>query len=200
MPRAFTLAFDYLCPFARNANEHVLDALAGGADLEVTFLPFSLAQAHVTEGQPAVWEQPEPAPGVLALQVAVDVRDHQPERFLAVHRALFAARHDEGGDLKDRALLRSVVEDAGACAAEVFARIDTGEPLQRLQVEHELAAERYGVWGVPTFATERRAVFVRMLDRPSGDTALAAERIHQVLDLVDGHPDLHEFKQVDLPV
>ena len=29
---AFEITYDYRCPFARNAHEHVLDALEAGAD------------------------------------------------------------------------------------------------------------------------------------------------------------------------
>src|SRR5215813_9086562 len=94
--RAFEITYDYRCPFARNAHEHVLDALEAGADWEVTFVPFSLGQVHVAEGQPDVWDDPEADTGLLALQAGTVVRDKFPDRFLAVHRALFALRHDEG--------------------------------------------------------------------------------------------------------
>ena len=49
---SFTINFDYRCPFARNANEHVIAALAGGADYEVSFKAFSLSQVHVADGSP----------------------------------------------------------------------------------------------------------------------------------------------------
>jgi hypothetical protein len=51
VPLAFAVTWDYRCPFARNAHEHVLDGLAAGAEWDVTFLPFSLGQVHVV-GQP----------------------------------------------------------------------------------------------------------------------------------------------------
>ena len=54
----FIVTYDYLCPFARNANEAVLSALAGGKEWEVSFRPFSLNQVHVHEGDPAVWDRP----------------------------------------------------------------------------------------------------------------------------------------------
>jgi hypothetical protein len=53
---------------------------------------------------------------------------------------------------------------------------------------------------VPTFLAGDRAVFVRLLDRPEGDGELGRRRIEHVVDLVEGEPMLHEFKQVDLPV
>ena len=75
MPLTFAVTWDYRCPFARNAHEHVLDALADGADWDVTFLPFSLGQVHVEEGQPDVWDNPDADSGLLALQMGVAVRD-----------------------------------------------------------------------------------------------------------------------------
>lgn len=200
--RRFAITFDYLCPFARNANEHVVAGLRAGADWDVRFLPYSLAQGHVEEGQPDVWERSDPhgASGLLALQVGISVRDHYPDRFLDVHDALFAARHDHGGDIKDRTVLTDVLARHGLPAAEVFDTIDDGGPLGQLQKEHEQAVDDHAVWGVPTFVTDRRAVFVRLLDRPAGDAEVATRRIEQVVDLVDGSLDLHEFKQADLPI
>lgn len=202
MTRSFGLTFDYLCPFARNANEHVVEALRAGADWDVTFVPYSLAQGHVEEGATDVWDldDPDGASGILALQVGIAVRDRAPERFLDVHEALFAARHDEGADIKDRDVLRRTLERVGVDADEVFGWLADGEVRKQLQAEHEAGVRDHQVWGVPTFITDARAVFVRLMDRPEGDAPLATRRIEQVVDLVDGAVELHEFKQVDLPV
>ncbi len=48
--RSFAVTWDYRCPFARNAAEHVLDGLGAGADWDVRWVPFSLGQVHVAEG------------------------------------------------------------------------------------------------------------------------------------------------------
>lgn len=197
----FAITFDYLCPFARNANEHVVAALNGGAEFEVSFVPFSLAQGHVEEGQTPVWEREDPwgVSGVLALATGIVVRDEHPDAFLAVHEGLFAARHDAGEDIKDRAILARVLTDAGLDAEAVLSRVEEERTLKQLRDEHEAAAARE-VWGVPTFMTDRRAVFVRVLDRPAGDATLATRRIERIVELVDDEIDLHEFKQVDLPM
>lgn len=202
MTRRFSITFDYLCPFARNANEHVVAGLRGGAGWDVGFVPYSLAQGHVEEGQPAVWELADPhaTAGILALQIGLAVRDRDPDRFPDVHEALFAARHDRGEDLRDREVVSAVLERVGLAPAELFSAVDEGGLLGQLQKEHQRAVREHDVWGVPTFITDRRAVFVRLLDRPDGDSALAATRIEQVVDLVDGPLALHEFKQTDLPI
>ena len=59
--KPFAVTWDYRCPFARNAHEHLIDALADGAGWDVTFLPFSLTQTHVPEGGVAVWDDPTKA-------------------------------------------------------------------------------------------------------------------------------------------
>jgi len=43
---SFAVTWDYLCPFARNAHEHLVAGLEGGAPWDVTFSPFSLIQAQ----------------------------------------------------------------------------------------------------------------------------------------------------------
>ena len=50
MPLSFGVTFDYRCPFARNAHEHLVQGLKDGADWDVQFLPFSLSQNKVDEG------------------------------------------------------------------------------------------------------------------------------------------------------
>ena len=198
----FGITFDYLCPFARNANEHVVEGLRGGADWDVTFLPYSLAQGHVADGEDNVWDRDDPnaASGILALQVGLAVRDHFPEQFLDTHVALFAARHDEGRDINDRSVLTDALAGVGLDADEVFAIVDDGEALETLRKEHQHGVDSYEVWGVPTFLAGDRGVFVRLLERPEGDADLARRTVERVVDLVGGWPALHEFKQTDLPV
>jgi hypothetical protein len=200
--RRFRLAFDYLCPFARNANEHVTAGLRAGADWDVHFVPYSLAQGHVSDGEIDIWhrERPLDASGVLALAAGDAVRDTAPERFLDVHDALFAARHDHGRDLKDREVVADALAVAGVDPAPIFAEIDDNGTLATVRSEHEALVASHEVWGVPTFLTDARAVFVRLLERPHDDPAVTRARIEHVLDLVDGHSVLHEFKQTDLPV
>jgi hypothetical protein len=54
------------------------------------------------------------------------------------------------------------------------------------------------VFGVPTFVTDRRAVFVRLMDRPSGPAA-ARSTLERVLAMVEDWPDLNEFKATAIP-
>jgi len=193
---SFAVTWDYRCPFARNAHEHILTGLADGAGWDVRFLPFSLGQAHVEEGGVSVWDDPSQDTGILALQAGVVVRDEFPERFPAVHRGLFAARHDEGLHLEDRAVVEKVLTAAGVPSEEVFARIDSGEALERVRREHEQYVASHTVWGVPTFIVGDEAVFVRLMDRaPEGsDPAPSRRAIERIIDMITGWPELNEFK------
>jgi hypothetical protein len=194
----FAVTWDYRCPFARNAHEHLIEGLRGGADWNVRFVPFSLGQVHVAEGEPDVWARPESDSGLLALRAGVVVRDRFPDRFLDVHEALFALRHDEGRHLEDEAEVRRVLGEQGVDADAVLAEIATGAPLETVRHEHTAAADDNDVWGVPTFVSGDRAVFVRLMERPQGDGELARRTIDRVVDLLDGFPELNEFKHTSL--
>lgn len=200
MTRRFGLSFDYLCPFARNAHEHVVAGLRAGADWHVDFVPYSLSQGHVKNDQTPIWDRdrPEAASGILAFLVGLTVRDQDPDRFLDVHEALFAIRHDRGEDIKDPEVIRATLDGVGLDGHDVMHRALDGQALKTLQQEHEAAVRDHNVWGVPTFIGSQRAVFVRLLDRPDNDGELGRRRIEQILDLIEDAPNLHEFKQTEL--
>ncbi|HEY8544292.1 MAG TPA: DsbA family protein, partial [Acidimicrobiales bacterium] len=189
----------YRCPFARNAHEHLITALRHGADDDwhVRYVPFSLGQVHVAEGEPDIWERPAEDSGLLALQAGVVVRDRWPELFPDVHLALFALRHDEGRRFEEGEV-RRVLTDHGVDTDAVFADIESGAALARVRDEHEAAAEEHEVWGVPTFILGDAAVFVRLMDRPQGDGEHARRSIQRILDLLVDAPELNEFKHTSL--
>jgi hypothetical protein len=197
--RAFAVTWDYLCPFARNAHEHVVTALDDGAPWNVSFVPFSLMQSHVEEGETPVWELEDKARGLLALEAGVVVRDKFPERFGAAHLALFAARHDQGKEISHPDVVRAALESAGVLADEVFKEIAKGWPLDTVRTEHEKAVSDLEVFGVPTFVVGDDAVFVRLMTRPRGDAAKARATIERVVDLIAEHPELNELKHTKIP-
>jgi hypothetical protein len=197
-PVSFQVTWDYRCPFARNAHEHVVAGLRAGAPWEVDFSAFSLGQVHVGEGEPDIWERWREDSGLLALQVGVVVRDSFPDRFLDVHEALFALRHDHAGHLRDEASVRAVLMEQGVDADAVFAGIEDGSAIVTVQQEHERAAKDHRVWGVPTFVVGDEAAFVRVMDRPRGDGKHATRTIERIVDLL-AWPDLNEFKHTSIP-
>jgi len=197
--RRFAITFDYLCPFARNASEVVIRALEAGAPFEVDFRAFSLSQAHLEEeGARPVWEAERPPSGVLALQWGLAVRDELPDRFHAAHLALFAARHDQGRDLNDPEVLRDAMAAAGLEPDEVEKLVMGGHPAGALAADHTWAVDEHRGFGVPTFVTGQRAVFVRLMQRPAGPEA-ARSTLERLIAMVDDWTDLNEFKTTRVP-
>lgn len=193
MAQQFAVTFDYLCPFARNGHEAVVNALREGADYDVRFVPFSLNQAHVEEGEPAVWER-DPAnwgSGVTALLYGIAARDAFPEEFLDFHIAAFALRHDQSRQLDEEALAEaatSVGLDVAALKEEVW----SGRPLKTLAAEHTEAVERWAVFGVPTFIAGEEATFIRFMERGN------VEDLRRAVDLLDW-TRLNELKRTRIP-
>jgi predicted DsbA family dithiol-disulfide isomerase len=195
MSRTFRLTYDYLCPFARIANEAVLEALETGAAWEVTFHPFSLSQVHVDEGEAAVWERPLGSSGTRGTRAhawALAVSEVDPDRFLAFHGALFAARHDDGADVDDPAVLGRVAAAVGLDPDAIADEVATGDPIASLAEAHQEAVKRWSVFGVPTFIAGDAAVFVRLMERHRIDD------IERVLDLIEW-PSLNEYKHTTIP-
>jgi hypothetical protein len=187
----FEITFDYLCPFARNAAEAVINGLKQGRDWDVTFRPFSLSQVHVEEHYPDVFYDPKKS-GILALHWGLAVRDSQPEHFPAAQVALFGARHDHGRDISDESVIRAALEPTGVdvdAAADVVA---SGAPAKTLAAEHTEAVDRWRVFGVPTFITDDVATFIRFMRRGS------VEDLDRALEMLDWH-DLNEFKRTVVP-
>jgi hypothetical protein len=196
--KPFSVTWDYRCPFARNAHEHLVTALADGADWDVTFLPFSLSQVHVPEGGTPVWDDPDKFKDLIALAAGVVVRDQYPRQFGAVHEALFSARHDRSLDLRDAEVVAGVLDEAGVPGDKVLAELAAGGPIEEIKRSHLMAVNEWSVFGVPTFVVDGRAVFVRIMSRPQGDAALARRTIEGIVRLTDEQPDLNEFKYTTL--
>jgi hypothetical protein len=197
--RRFALTWDYRGRFARHLSDHVVRGLVDGADWEVEFWPFSVEQTRRRDEQASIWEDPEGSVSFLAMQVGLAVRDHFPEVFPAVHAAVFAARHDEGLDLRQDDVLRDVLASNDVDADAVFGEVATGEPLETYRREHERVAADYGVFGVPTLVVGGRAAFVRLMTGPADDPRSARATVEELLDLVAGWPELNELKHTTIP-
>jgi protein-disulfide isomerase-like protein with CxxC motif len=165
----------------------------------VRWLPFSLNQTKVGEGQTDVWDDPAMAATRLPTEVGIAVRDGWPEAFPQVHLALFAARHDKGLDIREHDVLAGVLTAEGLDPDQVFDEVLSNRPRDVFRIEHRTAVEEHRVFGVPTVITEGQAVFVRLVDRPRGNTELALRSVERCLNLVTGWPNLNEFKHTTIP-
>lgn len=193
--KTFAITYDYLCPFARVANEMIVDAIVGGVRWDVEFRPFSLSQNHLEDGDTAVWDREltdEPGRGVQALLWSLAIRDSFPESFLAFHKALFNARHDDGADLGDEAVLVGVASFVGLDPAGVAGVVASGVPAKTLAEEHTDLVASHSVFGVPTFIAGGAAVFVRLMDRHR------PADIDRVVDMLTW-TSLNEYKHTTIP-
>lgn len=195
MTTSFAITYDYLCPFARIANETLVDMLESGADYEVTFTPFSLTQNHRADGDPAVWDpgqSPDDASGVRALLWSLAVRDEFVEAFPAFHRRLFNARHDDGADINDEAVLRAIALEVGLDADAIADSVASGVPAKVLRDAHTSLVDDHAVFGVPTFIAGDEAVFVRFMERGRPDD------LAKVVDML-AWSNVNEFKRTRIP-
>ncbi len=193
-PRRFALTWDYRCPFARNATEHVLAVLSAGAPWDVRFVPFSLDQPHIDDSEDAVWDDATQAPSRLAMEAALVLRERYPETaFLTAHAAFFRARHEEARDITDQAVVASILAGAGIDPEPVLAAVAAGWPRELFRREHTDAVDRLAVFGVPTFIMGSDAVFIRIMDPPK-DPEAALETLERALRVAFDHPELNEIK------
>jgi predicted DsbA family dithiol-disulfide isomerase len=192
--RSVTVTFDYRCPFAYNGNLAVINAIRGGSDIEFRFVPFSLDQVHVPEGEAPMWDR-DPADwgtGMRSLLYGLAVRDTFNDKFFDAHIALFAARHEHGKQLADEDVLKEAVASAGLDADAVADEAWSGRPLKTLKEEHTECVDNYGVFGVPTYIEDGQAAFVRFMNRGSVPDL---ERMLEWLTWAD----LNEFKRPRIP-
>jgi 2-hydroxychromene-2-carboxylate isomerase len=195
---AFEVSYDYLCPFAHIAHEHLVEALRADAGWDVTFTPWTLRQVHREEGAPDVWDDPSKRDDLLALESSIVVRDKWPEQFLDVHLALFRARHDQGVRLSTRDEVAAVLRDAGADPEAVFEVVDGGGPTRELAASFRRLVNGHAHFGVPTFVVGDEAVFVRLMQRPTSPRD-AIDAIDGIVTLLVGDTRLNEFKRTKIP-
>ncbi len=196
MTQHFDLTYDYLCPFARNANETVIDALEQGASWSVTFRPFSLQQNHNGPEEIPVWRvalDADMGSGVRALLWSLAVRDRFPDSFARFHVSMFAARHDQALDVGDEHVIRNVAAGVGLDVDAVAAVVATGVSQRMLESEHTALVDDYDVFGVPTFITDDEAVFVRVMDRHN------VVDVTRIVDMLTW-TNLNEFKRTRIPM
>ena len=165
---SFAVSFDYRCPFARNAQEAVVDRIARGRDWDVA-VPRRSRWTRCTSGGRAARLGTRPRrTGHRRARVGVGHRGARrvprPLPRLARRRcsppATTTARSSRKSDVlaRDRT---SVGLDPDAVAAEVA----SGRPLATLAAEHTEAVKNYAMFGVPTFVVGERAAFVRLMER-----------------------------------
>jgi len=194
----FGLNFDYRCPFGRIIHEHVVVAMRAGADFQISFEPYTLSQGHVPEGNPACWDDPAYDADLLSLEVGLTVRDHFPDQFLDTHLALFTARHDEGNSLRTEDKLRPILAACGVDSDAVFAEVKTGKARAEIADTWTRRTSEQQVFGVPTFFVGNDAVFIRYMDRATGDGQASIAIISELVTMIATRRSINEFKHTTI--
>jgi protein-disulfide isomerase-like protein with CxxC motif len=176
---------------------HIITALRNGADFEVRFLPWSLRQPHLAEGENDVWDDPARDGETAALCASLSVRDHQPSRFLDAHEALFEARHVHGVRLNNFEEVAEVLAKVDVDVDAVSQDLDSRWAHQMLKDGHR-EMESYGAFGVPTFVVGEDATFVRYMDVPTEDAGASIDLVGSLLDMMAHRPALNEFKHTKI--
>lgn len=195
---SFQLSYDYRCPFAKNIHLHAVAALRAGAEVDVTFVPWTMSQGSKAEDAPDVWDDPARDPEHLALAVSVAVRDLQPEHFLDVHEALFLARHERAIRLVTEDQIAEALASTTVDLDAALADVATRRPHHVLG-ECFRAFEAYEAFGVPTFVVDGDATFVRYMEPPNGDPDASIGVITSLVGLMTRQRALNEFKHTRVP-
>jgi predicted DsbA family dithiol-disulfide isomerase len=113
VPIAFDVFFDYQCPFVYRAAGLIASVRSTGRPIDVRWRYFSLTQVNSKDDGWTVWSAPasERVRGRLAFQAAEAAR--RQGRFEALHMPLLVARHRDGEDLDDPAVIARVAQSAG---------------------------------------------------------------------------------------
>ncbi|HRI53156.1 MAG TPA: 2-hydroxychromene-2-carboxylate isomerase, partial [Pseudomonadota bacterium] len=171
--RGVTFVYDVASPFAYLASTQI-EALAARCGAEVKWQPILLGGLFRSIGTPNVplstypaakrrhslddmarwahyYDQPFHFPSRFPMVTVTALRLCllAPERIAELSRALFRAYWVGDADLNDPAVLEEALTEAGL-PTELLARVSEPEVKQRLQ-ESTAAAERAGVFGVPSF-------------------------------------------------
>lgn len=194
----FSINYDYRCPFARNLNEHVVTALAAGANFEVNFVPFNLSQVHVEEHAEPIWDDPSRESDLLANEVGYIVSKLFPEKFLQSHIDIFSLRHDKGKTLRDFDDIATVLEYRGIDANTVKAELDAKSFSTEVRKLHEAQVNDLEIFGVPTIFDDKTAAFVRIMTRPDRDPARSIDLVKRAVDHVFTFSIFNEIKHTSI--
>ena len=197
---AFSLLYDYRCPFAKNLHLHMLAALASGLEVDVTFEPYTLSQGHVSPGEPDAWDDPAHDGALLALEVSVAVRDQFADKFLTLHGLLFEARHAKGISLTSREQIEPLLLEGGLEPGGVWAVVDSLGPKRHIAEAWTHYHDDLDVFGVPTFVVDDEdATFVRLMEGPNPtDPAASVAVIERLVELIVNHRGINELKHTQV--
>jgi len=168
-----------------------------GPRLDINWRYFSLEQVNSQQDSAwKLWEQPEDyaSRGRNAFRAAEAAQHQEAEAFEAFHAALLKAKHEDGQDIADTAVLVEVARSAGLDVERFGRGLADPRMLVRLAKDHEFAAEHLGVFGTPTLVFPgEQAVFLKMSPPPSAKDAV--DVFNEVRQIAEGRREIREMKR-----
>lgn len=199
MVTKFELFYDYRCPFVYRASlllQNVQDS--GERTLDIRWRYFSLAQVNSKDDGWTVWDAPESehAKGRLAFSAAEAAR--RQDRFEDFHLPLLQARHRDGLDIDDIAVVERVAVEAGLDLDRFRKDVADPESVYAIARDHQPAVKEHGIFGTPTFLfPSGAAAYVRLSEAPEG--ADAVRIFDKIVSVAGDEPRILEIKRPNKP-
>jgi hypothetical protein len=166
----------------------------------IQWRPFVLAQANSREGPDwKAWERPadEKVRGMLAHIAGIAAMRQGEALYDAFHMGLLQARHVDRKDLSDLDLILDVAKDAGLDISQLQEDMTDSSIINTIAESHAEATEKYGVFGVPTFAFDNGgSVFLKMFYPTQEESA---EMYDSLVKLMSQWVNIGELKRPQPP-
>ncbi len=171
-----------------------------GERQNIRWRPFVLAQANSKEGPDWIaWERPadEKVRGMLAHIAGIAAMRQGNTLYDAFHDGLLSARHVDRRNLDDPEVLMGIARDSGLDVGRLQEDMKDPSILTTIGESHTEATQKFGAFGVPTFAFDNGgSVFLKMF-YPSQDDA--AEMYDSLVKMMSQWVNIGEIKRPQPP-
>ena len=198
----FEIFYDYACPYVYAVDEWLRQTAEQlGEPIRVRWRYFPLEQVNATDRPEwKLWEAERPRPKAqVAFQGAIAARRQGEDAFLRFHSALLRAKHIEGQEHGEAAVVRRVAESVGLDMERFDRDVADRSLLTAIAEDYEEARGRHGVFGTPTFVFPNgEAVYIKIRK-----DALPADPVafyEAFLDIGRNRPNVLELKRPSKPV
>lgn len=173
---------------------------ATGERPNINWRPFVLAQANSNQSADwKAWERPaeENVRGMLAHIAGIAAMRQGQALYDKFHMGILTARHVDRKDVGDMAQIVAVAQEAGLDVDKLQDDMKDADIIQTIADSHSEATEKYGAFGVPTFAFDNGgSVFLKMFYPSTED---AADMYDSLLKVMGQWVNIGELKRPQPP-
>ncbi len=184
MPRRLTLFFDYHCPYCYRLERWVTETLSRRLAVEHRFLSLEQLNRDPEASSWRIWEQPldyehhrgrPERRSLAAFLVTALAEDSAPETTrdelaARLRTAIFAARHEEGLDISDPAVLDRIAAAVGFPPGWAVRRLADSSAVAaaraRIAADWAVSRSPFRLFGVPTLILDEAPPLYLRLARP----------------------------------